>query len=104
MKIVLALAIDALNEGNILESTRGDQDHWRALALNDGVGGYCSAVRDPLNLACCGSKSAFVNDSHEGVDRRTRRRRVLGHHYGALFAYGDEVSERAPGVDADLVQ
>ena len=103
VKIVLALSIDALNEGHVLKSARRHQDDGRALTLNDGVRGHCRAVRDPFDVTLVPGEATLVDHAHESVDRRAGRRRVFGHHHAAVLADSHEVSEGAPGIDADPI-
>ena len=98
VQVILALAVDALDERDVLEPRRGQVQHLGPAPLQHRVGGHGGAVHDALDRGA--RHRRLVQHAQQRPQRRLRRGRRLGDPHRAVSAERHQVGERAPGVDA----
>ena len=98
VQVVLALAVDALNERDVLEPRCGHVKHLGAAALQHRVGGHRGAVHDALDGGT--RNRGLVQHLEQCAQRSVGRGRGLGDAHGPVRAERHQIRECAAGVDA----
>ena len=100
LQVVQALAVDALDERDVLQARRGQVDGALAAALQQAVGGDGGAEDEEPDLVQGDAQAAHALQHRGG--RVARRGRHLDLALAAVpLVDGDQVGEGAAGVDAD---
>ena len=98
LQVVLALAVDALDERDVLEPRRGHVQHLGPTPLQHRVGGHRGAVHDALDGGA--RHRGLVQHAQQRAQRRVGRGRGLGDAHRPVGAERHQIGERAAGVDS----